>query len=59
MDTAVEWVDVRERVPRDGIPVAAATAGRYPPDSEAEPPHAEGEAFWLVMPMYFTTHHID
>ncbi|WP_133910911.1 AQJ64_40280 family protein [Streptomyces sp. NBC_00582] len=47
MDTTVEWVDVRERLPRSGTPVAAATTGRYP----------DGEEFWLVLPMHFTTLH--
>jgi hypothetical protein len=34
--------------------VAAATAGRYRP----EPGEATGQAFWLVLPMYFTDRHI-
>lgn len=54
MDAVVEWVDARERLPRSGVPVAAATAGRYPP----EPGEAAGEDFWLVLPMYFTNRHI-
>ncbi|KAA6224000.1 amine oxidase [Streptomyces albofaciens JCM 4342] len=60
MRAAVEWVDARERLPRDGMPVAAAITGRYPPDSDAESGSAAaaGEEFWLVMPMYFTTRHI-
>ncbi|WP_342593432.1 AQJ64_40280 family protein [Streptomyces inhibens] len=57
MDAVVEWVDARERLPRDGMPVAAATSGRYPPDA-AEPDTAFGQDFWLVLPMYFTTRHI-
>ncbi|WP_460073469.1 AQJ64_40280 family protein [Streptomyces sp. YKOK-I1] len=48
VDTVVEWVDARERLPRSGTPVAAATTGRYP----------DGEEFWLVLPMYFTTLHL-
>jgi hypothetical protein len=57
MDAVVEWVDVRERLPRSGTPVAAATTGRYPPDGGAGPEAAAGEEFWLVLPMYFTTLH--
>ncbi|MEU0843679.1 AQJ64_40280 family protein [Streptomyces sp. NPDC005962] len=53
MDAVVEWVDARERLPRDGMPVVAATSGRYPP----EPGEADGEDFWLVLPMYFTPRH--
>jgi hypothetical protein len=38
MDAVVEWVDARERLPRDrdGWPVAAAISGRYPPEPGAE-----------------------
>ena len=56
MDAVVEWVDARERLPRDrdGWPVAAAISGRYPP----EPGETSGQDFWLVRPMYFTTRHI-
>jgi hypothetical protein len=56
LNTGVTWVDARERLPRDGAPVAAAITGRYPVDS-AEPKDALGEAFWLVRPMCFTTLH--
>ena len=69
---AVEWVDARERLPRDGMPVAAATTGRYPdsaepdpesesesePDLEAEDTHT-GQDFWVVMPMRFAARHVD
>jgi hypothetical protein len=59
-DTQVTWVDARERLPRDGAPVAAAITGRYPADSAgSENASGEGEAFWLVMPMYFTTRHFS
>jgi len=56
MDAVVEWVDARERLPRDrdGWPVAAAISGRYP----AEPGEVSGQEFWLVRPMYFTTRHV-
>ncbi len=54
MDAVVEWVDTRERLPRTGYPVAAATWGR----SAAEPGDASGQDFWLVLPMYFTDRHI-
>ncbi|MDX2879286.1 AQJ64_40280 family protein [Streptomyces ipomoeae] len=57
MDAVVEWVDVRDRLPKSGTPVAAAVVGRYPPDSEAEPDEVNGQDFWLVLPMYFTTLH--
>jgi len=58
MDAVVEWVDVRERLPKDGMPVAAATTGRYPRGSEAEPDDTEsGQDFWLVMPMRFAARH--
>ena len=43
MDAVVEWVDARERLPEYGMPVAAATTGRYP----------DGEHFWLVIPSVF------
>ncbi|RCG24824.1 amine oxidase [Streptomyces diacarni] len=53
----VEWVDARERLPEDGMPVAAATSGRYPSGS-ADAPHPEaGVEFWLVMPMVFSHLH--
>ncbi|MDN3056489.1 AQJ64_40280 family protein [Streptomyces hygroscopicus] len=58
MDAVVTWVDVRERLPRDGLPVAAATTGRYPSGGGEDPDAASGEDFWLVLPMYFTTLHI-
>ncbi|MFK4187017.1 AQJ64_40280 family protein [Streptomyces sparsogenes] len=58
MDAVVKWVDARERLPRDGMPVAAATSGRYPPDRKAEPDPMAGQEFWAVLPMYFTTRHI-
>ncbi len=56
MDAVVEWVDARERLPRDrdGQPVAAAITGRYPP----EPGQVSGQEFWLVRPVYFTTRHV-
>ncbi|NEY32603.1 amine oxidase [Streptomyces sp. PRKS01-65] len=47
LGTRVTWFDAREVLPRDGAPVAAAITGRY----------RSGEAFWMVMPMYFTTRH--
>ncbi|MFJ8109035.1 AQJ64_40280 family protein [Streptomyces sp. NPDC096132] len=53
MDAVVEWVDARKRLPRSGMPVAAATVGRYPSDREDGP----GEDFWLVRPMVFTALH--
>ncbi|MEU9352497.1 AQJ64_40280 family protein [Streptomyces griseoloalbus] len=56
LNTKVTWVDVRERLPQSGVPVAAAITGRYPADS-VESDTALGEAFWLVRPMYFTTLH--
>jgi hypothetical protein len=54
MDAVVEWVDARERLPRSGLPVAAAVAGRY----RAEPGEASGQDYWLVLAMYFTDRHI-
>ena len=59
MDAMVEWVDARERLPKDGLPVAAATTGRYPPYSEAEPDDDHsGQDFWVVMPMRFAARHV-
>ncbi|MCX4997958.1 AQJ64_40280 family protein [Streptomyces longwoodensis] len=52
LQTVVEWVDARERLPRPGIPVAAATHGFYPP--EAPDSEGVGEEFWLVLSLYFT-----
>ncbi|OKJ25184.1 AQJ64_40280 family protein [Streptomyces sp. CB01580] len=57
LNTVVTWVDARERLPRDGAPVAAAITGRYPADSANESGRVLGEEFWLVRPMYFTTRH--
>jgi hypothetical protein len=57
LNTMVTWVDARDRLPRSGIPVAAAITGRYPADSVTESDTASGEVFWLVRPMYFTTLH--
>lgn len=56
VDAVVEWVDARERLPRDrdGWPAAAAILGRYPPESG----ETSGEDFWLVRPMYFTRCHV-
>ncbi|MET7694293.1 AQJ64_40280 family protein [Streptomyces sp. NPDC005483] len=58
LNTQTTWIDARERLPRDGVPVAAAIMGRYPADS-AESENAVEEAFWLVRPMYFTTRHFS
>ncbi|GAA0947939.1 AQJ64_40280 family protein [Nonomuraea longicatena] len=55
----VEWVDCRERFPRDGIPVAAAITGRFASDDADERDPDAGLEFWLVRPMYFTTLHFD
>ncbi|MFF6873213.1 AQJ64_40280 family protein [Streptomyces sp. NPDC012450] len=57
LNTVVTWVDVRERLPRSGIPVAAAITGRCPVSSAPESGTASGEEFWLVRPVYFTTLH--
>ena len=57
LNTVVTWVDARERLPRDGAPVAAAITGRYPADSSTEADTAWGEEFWLVRPMVFTALH--
>ncbi len=57
LDTVVTWVDARDRLPRSGMPVAAAITGRYPADGDAEGDAALGEEFWLVRPMYFTSLH--
>lgn len=54
MEALVEWVDARERLPPDGIPVAAATAGTYPAEDGTGP----GEAFWIVLPMRFAAHYV-
>lgn len=54
MEAVVDWVDARQRLPRSGYPVAAATSGRY----LAEPGEAFGQEFWLVLPMYFTHRHL-
>ncbi|MFE5334214.1 AQJ64_40280 family protein [Embleya sp. NPDC056575] len=59
MDTSVVWVDVREGLPNDGMPVAAATTGRYPIDDEAGAQDESARDFWLVMPMVFATRHVD
>jgi hypothetical protein len=57
MRTEVEWVDVRERLPQEGVPVAAAIAGRFAPGDADECDPGAGQEFWLVRPMYFTTLH--
>jgi hypothetical protein len=57
LDTLVTWIDARDRLPRSGMPVAAAITGRYPADSGGESGSAPGEEFWLVRPMYFTALH--
>lgn len=58
LNARTTWIDARERLPRDGVPVAAAITGRYPADS-AESENAAEEAFWLVRPMHFTTRHFS
>jgi len=55
MRTEVEWVDSRQRLPEDGMPVAAAITGRFPSDDADDP--GAGQEFWLVRPMYFTSRH--
>ncbi|MCL6674367.1 AQJ64_40280 family protein [Streptomyces panaciradicis] len=57
-NSKVTWIDARERLPRDGVPVAVAVTGRYPAESP-ESEDALGEAFWLVRPMYFTNRHFS
>ncbi len=56
LKTTVTWVDVRERLPRVGFPVAVAITGRYPGES-SDSGAALGEEFWLVRTMYFTDRH--
>ncbi len=51
----VEWVDAREGLPNDGMPVAAATSGTYPPQDGTGP----GEDFWIVLPMRFAAHFVS
>ncbi|GIH60885.1 hypothetical protein Msi02_17020 [Microbispora siamensis] len=59
MRAEVEWVDSRQRLPEDGMPVAAAITGRFASDDvDGRDPNA-GQEFWLVRPMYFTTRHFD
>ncbi|AMM06675.1 amine oxidase [Streptomyces albidoflavus] len=53
LQTSVTWVDVRERFPEIGMPVAAAITGRYPAEGD-DGDRASGEEFWLVRPMYYT-----
>ncbi len=57
MRAEVEWVDSRERLPGDGMPVAAAITGRFVSDDADELDPNAGQEFWLVRPMYFTTRH--
>lgn len=56
MDVPVEWVDARERLPADGMPVAAAATGRYPTHPSDE---ESGQDFRLVMPMRFAARYVD
>ncbi|HEX4791207.1 MAG TPA: AQJ64_40280 family protein [Actinospica sp.] len=59
MDAVVKWVDARERLPRDGMPVAAAATGRYPAYRYAEPDDTySGQKFWVVLPVRFAAHHV-
>ncbi|QUQ71291.1 AQJ64_40280 family protein [Kutzneria sp. CA-103260] len=55
MDVVVEWVDVRDGLPGDGMPVAGATSGTYPPEDGTGP----GEDFWIVLPMRFARHYVS
>ncbi|QFG21536.1 AQJ64_40280 family protein [Actinomadura sp. WMMB 499] len=57
MRAEIEWVDARERLPEDGVPVAAATSGRYAFDDADEHRPDDGQVFWLVMPMVFIRRH--
>ncbi|MER7776029.1 AQJ64_40280 family protein [Streptomyces sp. NPDC096191] len=57
LHTTVTWVDVRERLPRAGHPVAAAITGRYPAEATADAATARRQEFWLVRTMYFTDRH--
>ncbi|MFI8194709.1 AQJ64_40280 family protein [Streptomyces sp. NPDC085946] len=51
MQVNMEWVDARERLPRPGEPVAAATFGTWPHDFHDR--SVAGEHYWLVSPMVF------
>ncbi|MFV2175523.1 AQJ64_40280 family protein [Actinomadura sp. LOL_016] len=57
MRAEVEWVDVRERRPREGMPVAAAIMGRDASNDANERDADAEQEFWLVRPMYYTTLH--
>jgi hypothetical protein len=58
LNTTVTWVDVRERLPRVGYPVAVAITGRYPSQVTDGSGRAVRERFWLVRTMYFTDEHL-
>jgi GNAT superfamily N-acetyltransferase len=55
VDAVVQWVDVRDGLPGDGMPVAVATSGTYPPEDGTGP----GEDFWTVLPMRFAAHYVS
>lgn len=50
----VEWVDVRERLPRNGDCVLGAIVGQYATDEHPGPPDRD---FWFVFPMHFRAVH--
>jgi hypothetical protein len=62
VETTIEWVDARERLPYDGAGIVAAVTGRYPTDPrdddpDDDPDSLSGQDFWLVLPMYFRRIH--
>ncbi|MGW4236447.1 AQJ64_40280 family protein [Streptomyces sp. NPDC004749] len=56
---AVEWVPALDRLPKDSDCVLGAITGRYPDGHEEDPGSRTGEQFWLVLPMYFHSRHVD
>ncbi|MGY1439864.1 hypothetical protein [Streptomyces reniochalinae] len=51
-------MDASERLPKDGMPVGAATSGRSPSGSADAPLPEAAEDFWLVMPTVFIHQHL-
>ncbi len=52
----VDWIDVGDRLPRDGECVLGAIVGRY---GEEVPREHQGDEFWFVFPMHFRHVHPD
>ncbi|MFJ2645841.1 AQJ64_40280 family protein [Streptomyces sp. NPDC087420] len=55
----MEWISALDRLPKDSDCVMGAITGRYPGDPEGDADSRVGEEYWLVLPTYFHSRHVD